>query len=283
MDERIETRIAELEAEIANLKAMVASDADEGPQTSDRRGMVKLLAASAVGVVTGVAIFNAQPAAAVQGDPVLVGTLNTSTNATEFEASGDHAVRAFGQSGVGIVSDGGLANALFSASGAAPSSGGLRGVLFVDAAGDWWAATVDSATDGGWRKLAGPNTAGQLHILPSPVRVYDSRPGLAPTAVGPKVPTVSNAVRILDTTANTSGVPTNARAVLINLTITGPQAPGFASAWASGAFPGTSSINFAADQSIAATTVVGCGPAATIQILANTVTDFLVDVIGFYQ
>ena len=41
MNERIEARIAGLEAEIASLKAMVAADADEGPQTSDRRGMVK--------------------------------------------------------------------------------------------------------------------------------------------------------------------------------------------------------------------------------------------------
>jgi hypothetical protein len=282
MNERIEARIAAMEDEIANLKEM-AADADEGPQTSDRRGMVKLLGASAVGAVAGAAIFHAQRADAADGDPVLVGALNTSTNATEFEASGDHAVRAFGEGGVGIVSDGGLANARFPGSGAAPSSGGLRGVLLVDGAGDWWAATLDSNVDGGWRKLAGPNTAGQLHVLPSPVRVYDSRPGEAPTAIGPKVPTVGNEVRIIDTTANGSGVPANARAVLINLTITGPQGPGFGSAWPTGAFPGTSSINFAAGQSIAATTVVGCGPSAKIQFLTNTVSDFLVDVIGFYR
>ena len=144
-------------------------------------------------------------------------------------------------------------------------------------------ATVDSDTDGGWRKLAGPNTAGQLHVLPSPVRVYDSRSGEAPTAIGPKVPTDINGVRIVNTTGNASGVPTNARAVLINLTITGPKGPGFASAWATGPFPGTSSINFAAGQNVAATTVVGCGPSATIQVLTSTVTDFVVDVIGFYQ
>lgn len=283
MDEQIETRTTGREAEVASLKAMVATDAIEGLPTSDRRDVFKLLAAGAVGVVTGAAIFNSQPAAAVQGDPVFVGTLNTSTNATEFEASGDHAVRAFGQSGVGIVSDGGSANALFPGSGDAPSGRGLRGVLYVDGAGDWWAATVDSDVDGGWRKLAGPNTAGQLHVLPSPVRVYDSRPGEAPTAIGPKVPTVGNVARTIDTTANASGVPANARAVLINLTITGPIGPGFGSAWASGPFPGTSSINFAAGQSIAATTVVGCGPSATIQVLTNTVTNFLIDVIGFYQ
>jgi hypothetical protein len=215
---------------------------------------------------------------------VLVGTLNTSTNATLFTASGDHAVNAFGQNGVGIVSDGGLANALFPASGPAPSGNyGFRGVLLVDAAGDWWAATVDSDTDAGWRKLAGPNTAGQLHVLASPVRVYDSRPGEPPTAIGPKVPTEINVVRIVNTSGNASGVPANARAVLINLTIIGPQGPGFGSAWATGPFPGTSSVNFAAGQTVGATTVVGCGPSATIQVLTNAVADFVVDVIGFYQ
>ena len=72
-------------------------------------------------------------------------------------------------------------------------------------------------------------------------------------------------------------------ALLVNLTITGPQAAGFATAWPSGPIPGTSSINFAAGQSIAATTVVGCGQGASILVMANTVTDFLVDVIGYYQ
>ena len=286
MDERIESRIAGLEAEIANLKAMVSSGAgsevEAGPPTSDRRGMVKLLAASAVGAVAGAALFNAEPAAAADLGNAILGVANTSTTTTGFTASNDVGVTAFG-SPTGISSDGASGNALFPGSGPAPTSNfGIIGMLYVDAAGDWWASTADGAA-GLWRKVAGPKTAGQLHILPTPVRVYDSRPGQAPAAVGPKVPTVGNAARVIDTTGNGSGVPVDANAVLINLTITGPQAAGFASAWASGPFPGTSSINFAALQSIAATTVVGCGPSATIQILANTITDFLVDVIGFYQ
>ncbi|MEO8265259.1 MAG: hypothetical protein ABI706_07065 [Ilumatobacteraceae bacterium] len=286
MDERIEARIAGLEAEIANLKAMVTSDSrteiELGPPTSDRRGMVKLLAASAVGAVAGAAIFNAEPAAAIQGGGAMLGMPNDSANTTGFTASNDVGVTAFG-SPTGISSDGASGNALFPGSGPAPTSNfGLVGMLYVDAAGDWWASTADGA-QGLWRKLAGPSTAGQLHILPAPIRVYDSRLGEAPAAVGPKAPSVSNAVRIIDTTGNGSNVPVDANAVLINLTVTGPQTAGFASAWATGAFPGTSSINFAAGQSIAGTTVVGCGPSATIQILSNTVTDFLVDVIGFYQ
>ena len=63
----------------------------------------------------------------------------------------------------------------------------------------------------------------------------------------------------------------------------GRLTPGFAAAWPSGPYPGTSSVNFAAGQNIAATTVVGCGANATIQVLSNTVTDFMIDVIGYYQ
>jgi hypothetical protein len=158
--------------------------------------------------------------------------------------------------------------------------------LYVDAAGNWWASTKDidpTQGPGLWRKLAGPTTAGQLHLLPTPIRVYDSRPGQAPVAVGVKIPTVGNTPRSVDTTANGSGVPMGASAVLINLTITAPQAPGFATAWPAGPWPGTSSINFAADQDIATTTVVGCGLGASILVQSNTITDFLIDVIGYYQ
>jgi hypothetical protein len=157
------------------------------------------------------------------------------------------------------------------------------GELYVDSDGNWYAGTVDSGTDGGWRKIAGPGTAGSLHVLPKPIRVYDSRPNLAPTLVTPKTPTVGNTPRTIDTTVNSSGVPVTANAVLINFTITAPRAAGYGTAWPSGAWPGTSSINFAAGQDIAATTVVGCGPSATITIQSNTVTDFLIDVIGYYQ
>src|SRR3954447_13686670 len=101
MDRRMEARIAELEAQIVCLKKTVAVGSGEAPQLSDRRGMVKLLAASAVGAMAGGSLFNSEPAAAAQGQPVVAGTLNTSTDATAFESSGDHAVRAFGQNGVG--------------------------------------------------------------------------------------------------------------------------------------------------------------------------------------
>lgn len=80
--------------------------------------------------------------------------------------------------GWGAEADGFFRNALFVGSGDSPigSGGTSLGTLWVDAAGNWWAAT-ESSNDGGWRKIAGHLGAGQLHLLPTPVRVYDSRPG----------------------------------------------------------------------------------------------------------
>ena len=212
MDQRIDARIAALEAELLELKRAVATDAEAAPATSDRRGMIKLVAATAVGAVAGAGIFNTQPAAVADGGPVLLGVTNDSTAATLVTCTSDSAINAYGGGGYGVISDGNLANALFGGSGSSPlGGGGGIGELYVD------------------------------------------------------------------------GVPATANAVLVNLTIAGPQGSGFASAWPSGPFPGTSSINFSVGQNIAATTTVGCGPGATIQILSNTVTDFLVDVIGYYQ
>jgi hypothetical protein len=211
-------------------------------------------------------------------------TANNATALTELITTGASALELHGTP-YGLVADGGTggANVLFIGSGSSPiGTKGDIGGLYVDANGDWWGATV-SAVDGRWRKIAGPGTAGQLHVLPLPTRVYDSRPTGQPTGIGPKAPTVGNTPRTIDTKGNTSNVPRTANAVLITLTIAAPALPGFAAAWPSGGYPGTSNVNFAAGQNIATTTVVGCGPDATIQVLSNTVTDFLIDVIGYYQ
>lgn len=69
MDHRIETRIAALETEISSLKALLADDAEATQPTSDRRGMMKLMAVSAVGAVTGAALLGAQPIAAAATPP----------------------------------------------------------------------------------------------------------------------------------------------------------------------------------------------------------------------
>ena len=284
MNQRIEARIAALEHELNSLKSLVADETAPSVPTSDRRGMIKLVAATAVGAVTGAALLGAHPAAASDGAAMMVGVSNEGASPTLLTSTDNSALILNGQGQYGLVTDGGVANALFSGTGFPPiGTGATLGALFVDGGGDWWAATVTDPADGGWRKLAGPATAGQLHLLSTPVRVYDSRPGLAPESVGPKAPTASNSPRTIDATLNDSGVPTTATAVLVNLTIAGAQGNGYASAWPSGPFPGTSNINFTAGQNIATTAIVGCGAGATIQIMSNTVTDFLIDVSGYYQ
>jgi hypothetical protein len=285
MDHRIEARIAALEAELSELKKAVAAEAS--PQTSDRRGMIKLVAATAVGAVTGAAMLGAEPAAATDLLPILQGQPNDGVSATGIHASGSHAIIVQGDNGVGVVSDGSQGNAWFPGGvKTRPGASAAPGIVWVDSAGDWWGSIINSqgfVTGHPWRKLAGPGTAGQLHVLPVPVRVYDSRFGEAPSFVQPKFPTAVNEIRVIQTTANLSGVALSAKAVVVTLTISGPQTRGFAAAWPTGPWPGTSSINFAAGQDIATTTLVGCGPSASIQILSNAVTNFLVDVIGYYE
>lgn len=286
MNQRVEARIAALESELKSLKTLVAGETQTAPPTSDRRGMIKLVAASAVGAVTGAALLGAQPAAAADGGYLTLGQINDATSPTTLNAVGASAFVLNGDGGYGIECDGGVANALFNGTGEDPLTlalGATLGTLYVDGTGDWWAATVTDPSNPAWRKLAGAQSAGQLHLLDAPVRVYDSRPGETPTAVGPKAPTASNSAVTVDTRQNNSGVPTTANAVLINLTIAGPQAGGFASVWPSGPFPGTSNINFSPGQNIATSAVVGCGPGASIQVMSNTVTDFLIDVSGYYQ
>src|SRR3954462_14046736 len=136
MDDQIGTRISALEAELQSLKQMVEeTDEQPAPATSDRRGMVKLLAAGAVGAVTGAPPRGPQPAAAANGSNAVLGVVNTSTDATEFNASGDSGIRTFGNP-YGIESDGGTANALFSGSGPSPIGGaGSIGELYVDGQG----------------------------------------------------------------------------------------------------------------------------------------------------
>jgi hypothetical protein len=255
-----------------------------GELRADRRHIVRLLAAGMAGAVGAAALSN-RPVAATDGQPVLQGVVNDGTEATIVHATNNTALVALGDNGYGIDADGLYGNARFLSSGD-PIVGtpAWAGTLYVDGAGDWWAATTSSQVDGQWRKLAGPSTAGSLHVLPTPVRVYDSRPGEQPAAVGPKTPLAAGTPRSIGVTQNASGVDTRARAALITLTVTATGGPGFVTVWPQGPWPGTSTINFSgAAQTIATTTVAALASGATFLAQSNTTTDVLVDVIGYYE
>jgi len=257
-----------------------ANPAPADASVSDRRGVVKLLAASAVGAVAGAAL-NGRQVGAIDNQPVLQGVHNDGTKATWIYASDETAVACHSDGGYGMGCWGPSGNAWFFPFNIPPvGRPGDIGGLWVDGDGNWWAATA-TGTDGDWRKLAGPATAGALHMLEAPKRVYDSRPGESP-AIDPKSPLTPNVPRTIDPKLNSSGVPPIARAVLITLTVPALGASGYATVWPSGAWPGTSNINFSPNQNIATTTVVGLGPGATFLVQSNVATNVIVDIAGYY-
>jgi len=124
----------------------------------------------------------------------------------------------------------------------------------------------------------------QLTVHPSPIRVYDSRPGLPPL-VGTKAPLGSASTRAIDMTVG-GAVPVGARAALISLTVVNTNAAGFIAAFMGGiAWPGNSSINWDhAQEVIAVTTVSAVSTSAVMNAYCSfgSSTNFLVDVIGYY-
>ncbi len=124
----------------------------------------------------------------------------------------------------------------------------------------------------------------QLNLLPTPIRVYDSRAGANPATVV-KGALANNATRVIDCTLG-GAVPPGAAAAMITLTLTGTGAGGYMALWRNGlADPGTSSINWDhTGTSVAVTTVVALDEAARLTAKAgpNASTNFIIDVIGFY-
>jgi hypothetical protein len=188
--------------------------------------------------------------------------------------------------GVAAVFDGGQAAISIATSDAPPQSSSLPhlgGHVIGDNNNDVWLCVADG-TPGTFRKLGGPATAGQLHVLPSTVRVYDARDGQAPFDVQKgKLDSLSD--RAIDMTKASSGVPAGATAVVVNLTVTNTNAAGWLALFKNGIpWPGNSSINWDhANQTIANLAVVALDQTAKIEAHCSGATDFVIDVIGYYQ
>lgn len=188
-------------------------------------------------------------------------------------------------SGVGGVFSGGRsALTLQAGPSAAPPQAGLAqavGSLTVDAAGNLWFCTA-SGTPGTWRKVAGPATAGALHVLAAPARIYDSRP-FPPANNGPKGTLGANQTRAVDCSYN-GAVPAGAVAVMVNIIVIAASTTGFLAAYSNAvSWPGNSSVNWDhTGETVAVTTVSAVDAAARFAVKASNPTDFAVDVIGYY-
>jgi NlpC/P60 family len=114
---------------------------------------------------------------------------------------------------------------------------------------------------------------GGLHAV-TPQRVADTR-------VGTKVAAGATLELPL---AGQAGVPaTGADAVVVTLTVTEPEAPGFVTAWPCGAArPDVSNVNFVAGATIPNLATVALGTAGTICLFASATTNVVVDVSGWY-
>jgi len=155
------------------------------------------------------------------------------------------------------------------------------GELIMTNEGDLWYCPQGPGT---LRKVASAGSAGQLHLLASPVRVYDSRTGDG--RLSANVRTVSLATGITGTPP-TPAVPAGATGAVISLTIDATIGAGFLSVFSNAVtFPGTSNINwFAAGQTLAVTTVSAVDSNARVKIQAGGGggAQVIVDVLGYYR
>jgi hypothetical protein len=137
---------------------------------------------------------------------------------------------------------------------------------------------------------AGPAPAGEAHLLPTPLRAYDSRDSAGAKILAGETRTVSLASgHTLGSTVQTIAVPPGATAAIVTLTITETAIGvggngGFLTMYnASIPQPATSSINWAgADQNIAVSTQVSVDSAGRVKVTAGAnATHFVIDVIGY--
>jgi len=125
------------------------------------------------------------------------------------------------------------------------------------------------------------STAADGFAALAPVRVLDSRAG---SQVGPySTPWGAGTARNV-TVAGVHGVPANADAVVLNVTVTDTSAPSFLTVWPAGQTqPLASSLNWVAGASIPNAVTVKVGTSGQISMFNNAgSTDVVADVVGYY-
>ena len=121
---------------------------------------------------------------------------------------------------------------------------------------------------------------GRNYTAVPPTRVLDTRP---PSSVGGyNTPFAVNTARSV-AIAGLAGVPLSATAVAITVTVVSPSGNGYLSVYPNGtSWPGTSTMNYNLGQVKAATAIVQLGGFGHIAVLANSTTDVVIDVVGYF-
>jgi hypothetical protein len=141
-------------------------------------------------------------------------------------------------------------------------------------------SSAQTATLAGGYFYSTPAAPGKFYTL-APCRLVDTRAADAPALV-------ASTRRNFALTSTACGIPTTAKAVSVNLTVTGATAAGFVSLFpGNGVAPATSNINFSVGQTRANNAVVllatdSSGVLAVLNGAAGTV-QFILDVNGYFQ
>jgi hypothetical protein len=200
------------------------------------------------------------------------------------------AVRGSSDTGIGAAASGGRADLLLAGIGDSPLSrldAHGAGEILKDRDQNLWLC-VAAGSPGTWRKLAGPATAGSLHVV-EPTRVYDSRwsSGGGPLVSGSSRGIDISAGRNLATgaieTANL--VPAKAVAAHYTITVTDTVGAGFVAVTSIGASTfRASTINWSAPGSILANSTLGkiTSPELRLWCGGGGSTHIIIDILGYH-
>jgi hypothetical protein len=138
--------------------------------------------------------------------------------------------------------------------------------------------TVDVVADvGGWfTDASNPAATGSLFSGQTPTRLLDTRGGIGP--VGPGA-TLKRQV------GGAAGVPANAKAVVMNVTVTNTSASSFLTLWPDGTTrPVASDLNWVAGQTVPNLVIVQLGANGMVDVYnLQGNTDVVMDVVGWYS
>jgi hypothetical protein len=217
----------------------------------------------------------------------------TGTNSTGVLGRADAGIGVIASSFTGVsllVRDGGRLQQSLRSTAGAPTTGAFTvGEQIRDASGELFICTV-SGTPGTWRRVvtsAAASTTSGITLLPTPIRLFDTRSGSTAPLNNGKVPVPGNTtvtLQITGTVADGLSVPAGATGILGNLTIIGPAGDGYAQVWPSGAPPKTSNINYGkvnAAPALANYFISGLGAGGKINVLTYEAANVLLDVSGY--
>lgn len=124
--------------------------------------------------------------------------------------------------------------------------------------------------------------AGAAYTPVTPVRVADTRPGQPVTFPPGKVLLPAGQTLIVPA-AGTNGIPTDATAIVANITATAPVAAGHLRVYPCGPAlpPNASTLNYPAGASVANLAIVAPGEGGRICVYSPTATHVLVDINGY--